>query len=129
MISPPGIVTKPSRFPVSETLDRLETLLREKGVKIFARIDHSGEARNAGLTMPDTQVLIFGNPKAGTPAMLETPLAAIDLPLKTLAWQDAHGSVWLSYYEADYLRTRFGFSEQAAKGLAAAAALIEKTLE
>ena len=121
-----GIISKPSRYSVPETLDRLETELRAKGVKVFARVDHSGEAEKAGLKMPPTQVLIFGNPKAGTPAMLAEPTTAIDLPLKALAWQDRDGKVWLSYNDVEYLKRRFGLTDDAVKGIAAATPLIEQ---
>lgn len=126
MKSGEGIISKPSSHSVPETLDRLETTLREKGVKVFARVDHGGEAEKAGLKMPPTQVLIFGNPKAGTPAMLAAPTAAIDLPLKALAWQDSDGKVWLSYNDVEYLKRRFGLHDDAVKGLAAAVPLIEQ---
>jgi uncharacterized protein (DUF302 family)/uncharacterized membrane protein YidH (DUF202 family) len=126
MKSGEGIISKPSKHTVPETLDRLESTLREKGVKVFARVDHSGEAEKAGLKMPPTQVLIFGNPKAGTPTMLAAPTAAIDLPLKALAWQDGDGKVWLSYNDVEYLKRRFGLSDDAVKGLAAATPLIEQ---
>ena len=80
-----GIISKASSHSVPETLDKLEGVLREKGIRAFVRIDHSGEAKKAGLEMPPTQLLIFGNPKGGTPIMLASPTAAIDLPLKALA--------------------------------------------
>ena len=102
-----GIVTHPGSYPVSETLDRLEALLHAKGITVFARINHSGDAEKAGLKMPPTQVPIFGDPKAGTPIMPAAPLAAIDLPLKALAWQDAAGIVRLSYNDPTYLEVRF----------------------
>jgi uncharacterized protein (DUF302 family) len=92
-----GIISRPSKYSVPDTLDCLEAVLRSKGAKVFVRVDHSGEAEKAGLKMPPTQLLIFGNPKAGTPVMLAAPTAAIDLPLKALAWQDVDGKVWLSY--------------------------------
>ena len=126
MKSGEGIISKPSKHTVPETLDRLETTLREKGVKVFARVDHSGEAEKVGLKMPPTQVLIFGNPKGGTPTMLAAPTAAIDLPLKALAWQDSDGKVWLSYNDVEYLKRRFGLNDEAVKGLAAAIPLIEQ---
>ena len=88
-----GIISKPSKYSVPETLHRLETILESKNVKVFAVVDHSGEAEKAGLKMPPTQLLIFGNPKGGTPVMLAAPTAAIDLPLKALAWEDASGKV------------------------------------
>src|SRR5262249_49592683 len=101
-----GIVTKASKHSVDETVGRLEELLRTKGIKLFALVDHSGEASQAGLKMPPTKLLIFGNPKAGTPLMLAAPSIAIDLPLKILVWQDADGKVWLSYNSPGYLAER-----------------------
>jgi uncharacterized protein (DUF302 family)/uncharacterized membrane protein YidH (DUF202 family) len=123
-----GIVNKPSKYSVTETLDRLEALLRSKGVKIFVRVDHSGEAEKAGLDMPPTQLLIFGNPQAGTPVMLAAPTAAIDLPLKALAWQDSDGKVWLSYNDPSYLKQRFGLTDDQIKTIAGAGTLIEQAL-
>jgi uncharacterized protein (DUF302 family) len=101
-----GIITHPSPYSVPETIDRLESLLQAKNIKVFARVDHSGEAEKVGLHMPPTQLLIFGSPKGGTPIMLAAPLSAIDLPLKALAWQDAEGKVWLSYNDPQFLKTR-----------------------
>lgn len=123
-----GIISKPSQYSVPETLHRLETILTSKGVKVFALVDHCGEAEKAGLKMPPTQLLIFGNPKGGTPAMLAAPLAAIDLPLKALAWQDASGQVWLSYNDPAYLQHRFGLSDDVMKPLAGVGALIEQAV-
>jgi uncharacterized protein (DUF302 family) len=123
-----GIVSKPSKYSVPETLHRLETILTAKGVKIFALVDHSGEAEKAGLKMPPTQLLIFGNPKGGTPVMLAAPTAAIDLPLKALAWQDANGQVWLSYNDPAYMQRRFGLSADVMKPLAGMGAVIEQAL-
>lgn len=90
----PAILSKPSRYPVAETLDRLENVLKAKGLVIFARVDHGGEARKVGLQLRPTQLLIFGNPKTGTALMDAAPLLALDLPLKALAWQDNDGKVW-----------------------------------
>jgi uncharacterized protein (DUF302 family) len=123
-----GIISKASKYSVPETLDRLEAVLRSKGVKIFARVDHSGEAEKAGMKMPPTQVLIFGNPKAGTPVMLAAPTAAIDLPLKALAWQDGEGKVWLSYNDPVYLKQRFGLADEQIKTIAGTGSLIEQSL-
>jgi uncharacterized protein (DUF302 family) len=106
-----GIITHPSLYPVPETLDRLESLLKAKNIKVFARIDHSGEAEKIGLHMPPTQLLIFGSPKGGTPIMLASPLSAIDLPVKALAWQDAEGKVWLSYNDPQYIKARHSIPE------------------
>jgi uncharacterized protein (DUF302 family) len=128
MNSAEGIISKPSKYSVPETLHRLETLLTSKGIKVFALVDHSGEAEKAGLKMPPTQLLIFGNPKGGTPAMLAAPLLAIDLPLKALAWQDANGQVWLSYNDPSYLQQRFGINEDVMKPLAGVGALIEQAV-
>jgi uncharacterized protein (DUF302 family) len=121
-----GIISWPSTHSVPETLDRLQELLEAKGIKVFARVDHSGEAAAAGLTMPPTQLLIFGNPKGGTPVMLAAPTAAIDLPLKALAWQDAQGKVWLGCNDPAYLARRFGLSDEQVKSIAPMGALIEQ---
>jgi uncharacterized protein (DUF302 family) len=123
-----GIISKASKYSVPETLDRVDALLRSKGIKIFVRVDHSGEAEKAGLKMPPTQLLIFGNPKGGTPVMLAAPTAAIDLPLKALAWQDADGKVWLSYNDPEYLKQRFGLTDDQIKTIAGTGSLIEQAL-
>jgi uncharacterized protein (DUF302 family) len=124
-----GIVSLPSKYSVPETLDRLAAALQAKGIRVFARIDHSGEAEKVGLKMPPTQLLIFGNPKGGTPVMLAAPTSAIDLPLKALAWQDGEGKVWLSYNDAEYLRRRFALSEDDIKTIAGIGALLESALD
>jgi uncharacterized protein (DUF302 family) len=123
-----GIISKPSKYSVTETLDRVDALLRSKGIKIFVRVDHSGEAEKAGLKMPPTQLLIFGNPKGGTPVMLAAPTAAIDLPLKALAWQDGDGKVWLSYNDPEYLKKRYGMTDDQIKTIAGTGSLIEQAL-
>ncbi len=123
-----GIVSKPSKYSVPETLHRLETILTAKGIQVFALVDHSGEAEKAGLKMPPTQLLIFGNPKGGTPVMLAAPTAAIDLPWKALAWQDPDGQVWLSYNDAAYIQHRFGLSGDVVKPLAGLGAVMEQAL-
>ncbi len=124
-----GVATRPSRYSVPETLDRVEQVLKSKGVKIFARIDHAAEAKAAGLAMRPAQLLVFGNPKAGTPVMAAAPTAAIDLPLKALAWEDQNGKVWLSFNEAGYLGRRHAIPEDVLKPLAGAAALLESALQ
>jgi uncharacterized protein (DUF302 family) len=123
-----GIISKQSKYSVPETLDRVDALLRSKGIKIFVRVDHSGEAEKAGLKMPPTQLLIFGNPKGGTPVMLAAPTAAIDLPLKALAWQDGDGKVWLSYNDPEYLKKRYGLTDDEIKTIAGTGSLIEQAL-
>jgi uncharacterized protein (DUF302 family) len=101
-----GIVKIPSHHSVDQTVDRLKTILQSKGVMLFALIDHSGEAEKVGLKMPPTKLLVFGNPKGGTPLMLASPSVAIDLPLKLLIAEDSQGQVWISYNSPEYLKER-----------------------
>jgi uncharacterized protein (DUF302 family) len=117
-----GIMTLPSAHSVAETVNHLTSILQAKGVKLFAVVDHSGEAAKAGLQMPDTKLLIFGNPAAGTPLMLSAPSTAIDLPLKLLVAEDAGGRVTISWNDAAWLQQRHGFSSD----LAANIAVVEK---
>jgi uncharacterized protein (DUF302 family) len=120
-----GIVSKPSAHSVEETIDRLEAILREKGVHIFACIDQRAEAGKVGLKMPAMQLLFFGSPKAGTPLMIAEPTVGIDLPLKALAWEDRDGKVWLSYNAPEYLEDRFAMDLQPISGIGL---LIEQAL-
>ena len=124
-----GIIRKPSPHSVPETLDRLEAILKSKGVQVFARIDHAGEAARVGLSMPPTQVLVFGNPRAGTPVMLAAPTSAIDLPLKALAWQDAVGKVWLGYTDPKYFARRYGLDEKQVAPLGVIADLVDAAVK
>jgi len=101
-----GIVQIPSEHSVADTVAKLETMLQAKGVKLFAIVDHSGEAEKAGLHMPNTKLLIFGNPKGGTPLMLASPSVALDLPLKILVAEDASANVWVSYNAPSFLQRR-----------------------
>jgi uncharacterized protein (DUF302 family) len=101
-----GMIHLVSAHSVSETLARLETIIQGKGLTILTKIDHSGDAAKAGLSMRPTQLIIFGNAKSGTPLMVASPSVAIDLPLKALVWQDDDGKVWLSYNSPDYLKER-----------------------
>ena len=119
-----GIVDVASRYSVAETLDRLQSILKEKSIKIFPLIDHSGEAEKSGLSMRPAQVLIFGNPKGGTLLMVAAPRTAIDLPLKALAWQDEEGKVWLSYNSPEYLRERHGFPAELVRDTSSISSLI-----
>lgn len=121
-----GVVSRRSLYPVDETVERLKNLLDAKGVKLFALVDHSGEAEKAGMAMPATKLLIFGNPAAGTPVMLAAPGIAIDLPLKILVWEDGKGATWLSWNSAEYLRQRHGVPEELAPALGAAEMLAAK---
>ena len=118
MVSSPshGIINKRSRHPVDETVEKLKGILQARGITLFAVIDHSGEADKAGIRMKPTKLLIFGNPKAGTPVMLAAPTSAIDLPLKILVWENSKGKVWLSYNSPGYMGERqrnvfYGFWE------------------
>jgi len=107
-----GIVDLASHHSVDETVERLKSILQAKGVTLFAIIDHSGEAEKAGMKMPPTKLLIFGNPKSGTPLMLASPGSAIDLPLKILVCEDVREDsaqkVWISYNSPSYLAKRHG---------------------
>lgn len=113
-----GILTKKSNHSVHETLARLVHTLQEKGVSIFAIVDHSGEAEKVGLQMPATKLVIFGNPKAGTPLMLSAPSVAIDLPLKILISEDSEGKVWVSYNSPTYLLERHGLPKELIQNIA-----------
>jgi uncharacterized protein (DUF302 family) len=101
-----GLVQISSNHSVEETVEKLKGVLQAKGITLFALVDHSGEAKKAGLKMRPTKLLIFGNPKAGTPVMLAAPSSAIDLPLKILIWEDAQGKVWITYNSPAYLQER-----------------------
>ena len=124
-----GMVTVPSHQSVEQTVQKLEGILQTKGVKLFALIDHSGEAEKIGLQMPPTKLLIFGGPKAGTPLMLAAPSLAIDLPLKVLVAQNDENKVTVTYNDPEYVRERHGFSAELSKNLAGAGALIAKAVE
>lgn len=114
-----GIIHKPSPHPVADTVIRLTEAIRAAGARLFAVIDHSGEAARSGLSLRDTKLLIFGSPVAGTPAMAASPLAAIDLPLKILVWADDGGAIWMSYLDPAWLAARHGLSPQLAAPLSA----------
>ena len=124
-----GIVNKPSKHSVEQTVEALQNILKSKGVAVFALIDHSGEAEKVGLKMRPTKLLIFGNPKAGTPLMLASPSSAIDLPLKLLVWEDAQGKVWVSYNSPEYLRERHGLPQELMQNIAVVEGLATKAGE
>ncbi len=121
-----GIINKPSKYSVKETLDRLESVLKSRGITIFARIDQKAAAENVGLSMQPTELLIFGDPMSGTPLMNSYPSLSIDLPLKALAWESKDGRVILSYNSPEYLKLRHGLAEAPFR---AVETLIEKALE
>jgi uncharacterized protein (DUF302 family) len=117
-----GIVTISGALSVDQTVQKLKGMLEAKGIKLFALIDHSGEAAAAGMQMPATKLLIFGNPKAGTPVMIASPSAAIDLPLKILVAEDG-GVTRISYNDAHWLQARHGFQAELVPNIAAVAVL------
>jgi uncharacterized protein (DUF302 family) len=123
----PGLVSTKSSHGATETMDRLEAALRAAGVTIFARIDHAAGAATIGENLRPTEVLIFGNPKGGTPLMQAEQTIGIDLPLKALAWQDAAGAVWLSYNDPEWLAERHGLGAATAAPVAALAAMLKTT--
>jgi uncharacterized protein (DUF302 family) len=122
-----GIVDLASHHSVDETVERLKSILQAKGIKFFAIIDHSGEAEKAGMKMPPTKLLIFGNPKSGTPLMLAAPSSAIDLPLKILIREDGDGKVWISYNTPAYLAKRHGLPPELMSNIAAIEGLAAQT--
>lgn len=124
-----GLVLVRSRYSVEETVSRLEAAFKEKGMQVFAVIDHSGEAEKVGLKMRPTKVVIFGSPKGGTPLMVASPTLAIDLPLKALVAEDAEGEVWVTYNSPEYLQERHGVPAELIKNLAGAGAVIGKAVE
>jgi uncharacterized protein (DUF302 family) len=124
-----GIVDKPSNHSVEQTVERLKNILQSKGVTLFTVIDHSGEAQKVGMKMPDTKLLIFGSPKAGTPLMLAAPSIALDLPLKILVWEDAQAKIWVSYNSPAYLQARHGLPPELLANIAVIEALASKAAE
>jgi len=129
-VTPPsieGIITKRSPFSVEETLERLQEAMRNRSLSVFAHINHSGEAERVGLKMQEAHVLFFGNPKAGTPLMIATPLLALELPLKVLVWHN-DGGVWVSYTSIAYLTARYSIPQELTENIAGIDALIESIL-
>jgi uncharacterized protein (DUF302 family) len=124
-----GIVDVSSNHSVDKTVDKLKGMLQSKGITLFVVIDHSGEAARVGIKMPPTKLLIFGNPKGGTPPMLAAPSIALDLPLKILVWEDSQGKVWLSYNSPEYLRDRHGLPQDLMQNISVAKALATAAAE
>jgi uncharacterized protein (DUF302 family) len=124
-----GLITITSNHSVKETLDRLEASLRGNGVTVFARIDHAAAAASVDMTLPPTELIIFGQPKAGTPLMQEQQSIGIDLPLKMLAWQDANGKNWLAYNDIAWLAKRHGLGEDLAPAISGIAKGLAKLAE
>ena len=124
-----SIIDIPTLNSIDETVDKLTSILQQKGVTLFALIDHSGEAAKVGLIMRPTKLLIFGSPRAGTPLMVAAPSISIDLPLKILVWEDDHEKVWLSYNSPEYLATRHNLPRELTQNIAIVAALAAKAAE
>lgn len=124
-----GLIQIASHHKIEETVQRIQNLLAEKGVRVFAVIDHSGEAERVGLKMQPTKVIIFGSPKGGTPLMVAAPSLAIDLPLKALVAEDAAGKVTVTYNDPEYLRQRHGVPAELIENLVGASTLISKAVE
>jgi uncharacterized protein (DUF302 family) len=124
-----GMVHLGSPYSVPETLKRLESILQSRGLTVFARIDHSGEAEKVGMKMHSTQLIVFGSPKGGTPVMVASPTLAIDLPLKALVWEDAGGKVWLSYNNAEYLKRRHNIPDELVKNIAVIGPLLQNVVQ
>ncbi|HQV47491.1 MAG TPA: DUF302 domain-containing protein, partial [Nitrospira sp.] len=123
------LVTKQSHYTVAETIDRIARAVTDKGMLLFARINHADEARKVGLEMPPTELLLFGNPRGGTALMLAAPTVAIDLPMKALAWQDQVGRVWLTYNAPALLPVRHGLAAELAARLDPVGTLLERAVE
>src|SRR5262245_22628184 len=117
-----GLVTLQSRFSVRETIDRLAAKVTSLGLHVFARVDHAAGAAHVAMTLRPTELLIFGNPKGGTPLMLDQQTAGIDLPVKALAYQDAEGKTWLAYNDAAWIAARHGLGDKSAEAVKAIAA-------
>src|SRR5579863_1618161 len=129
MVQASGLIQVVSRYSVEETVRRLQAAFVEKGLQVFAVIDHSGAAEKVGLKMRPTKVVIFGSPKGGTPLMIAAPSVAIDLPLKALVAEDAAGKVSVTYNDPQYLKDRHGVPEDLIKNLAGAGVVIAKAVE
>jgi uncharacterized protein (DUF302 family) len=124
-----GMIHIESKHSGPETVAKIEALLRSKGLMIFTRIDHSGEAEKVGLRMQFAQLIIFGSPKSGTPLMQAAPTLALDLPLKALVWENADGKVWVTYNAPDYLKERHNIPADLLPNIAGAGTLLQKAVE
>jgi uncharacterized protein (DUF302 family) len=124
-----GLIQVSSPRTIDETVKRLESILAERGLQIFALIDHSGEAEKVGMKMRETKLLIFGSPKGGTPVMIAAPSVAIDLPLKVLVSEDDAGKVSITYNNPEYLQQRHGVPADLVKNISGVSALVAKAVE
>ena len=124
-----GLIDIPSNHAVDETVAKLKSILQSKGITLFALIDHSGEAAKVGMQMRPAKLLVFGNPKGGTPVMLVAPSSAIDLPLKILIWEDAQGKVWVTYNSPAYLQERHNIPAELLPNVSVIEAIAKSTVE
>jgi uncharacterized protein (DUF302 family) len=124
-----GVISKASPYSAEKTLERLRASVESHHLSIFAQIDHSDEAKRAGLSMQEAHVLIFGSPKSGTPLMVASPLLGLDLPLKALVWQDQAGEVWVSYQSAAYLAERYAIPGDLTGNIAGIDALVADVVQ
>lgn len=123
-----GLITIASRFSPKETMDRLEAEIRMRGMQVFTRIDHAAGAAESGLELTPTELIIFGNARAGTPLMQANPTMGIDLPLRALVWQDATGKTWLSHDQPTWLAQRHGIANQTAPILDRMEAMLDEMM-
>jgi uncharacterized protein (DUF302 family) len=121
-----GTFDLPSAHSVPETLNRLESFAKAAGLTVFTRIDFSADAQRAGVSMRPMQMLLFGNPKAGTPLLVASPRVGLDLPLKALAWEDENGAVWVSANAPEYLAERHALPPALIANIAGARGLLAK---
>ena len=128
MMADNGLITVQSRFGVTETIDRLVETVQRAGMFVFARIDHAAGARDVGASLRPTELLIFGNPRGGTPLMQDRQRAGIDLPLKALGWEDEQGKVWLSYNDPHAIAKRHGLGDASRDAVKAMAAGLDKVI-
>jgi uncharacterized protein (DUF302 family) len=123
-----GVASQPSPYSVDGTLQRLEQVIRSRGMTLFAHFDHSGEAARAGLTMQPAHVLVFGNPRAGTALMVASPLIALDLPLKVMVWQDDRGHVWVTYNQPTSMAERYAIPRDLVRVIAGVDGIVQAAL-
>src|SRR5882724_3434254 len=123
-----GIINAPTNHSVDQTVERLKGIVEAKGVTLFALIDHSGEAEKVGMKMRPTKLLIFGNPRSGTPLMTASPTLAIDLPLKTMVWEDSNGTVWISYNSPEYLKQRHNIPDALLQSISGVRSIVEEAV-
>src|SRR5712692_3665411 len=123
-----GVISKRSQYSVDETMRRLEEVVRSKGLTVFARIDHRAGAREVSLDLQDEQVLVFGNPRAGTPLMVARPLVGLDLPLRVLVWRDSDNRVWASYQDSAFIAKRYALPGDLEKNISGVPALVDAAL-